>query len=177
MHLRLAFLLLVTAKVAIAGPADSCALPQGLNTKIAAQFPDAHVISLGDLDDYDKKLYKKDHGLQCPGLVKVNFYGDQKPTWAVVLISGEARQAPRHLKAQLLVARKLESDWEIRSLEVTDGTPVVWREPPGKYEGLYEDNTKTIRSRTPVIVFCGYESWAIVYAWTGKDVEKVWVSD
>jgi hypothetical protein len=159
--------------VAIAAPVNPCILPQGLDSKIAAKFPGAHLLSLADLDDYDKKLYKKDHRSGCPGLVKVNFYGDGKPTWALVLISGEA---PQHLKAELLVARQLGAEWDIRSLQTTDGTPVVWREPPGKYEGLYKEE-KTIHARNSVIVFCGYESWAIVYAWNGKEVEKVWISD
>lgn len=131
------------------------------------------MVRLVDLDDYDRKLYEKDHGSRCPGLVRVNFYGDQKPTWALVLISGEN---PKR-KAELVVARQVDSDWEVRSLEITDGTPVVWSERPGKYEGLYEENEKTIHAAHSVIVFCGYESWAILYAWNGKAVEKVWISD
>jgi|ERR1700687_1411585 len=158
--------------VVIAAPLGVCTLPQGLDSKIATKFPGAHLVSLADLDDYDKKLYKKDHGSRCPGLVRVNFYGDGKATWALVLISGEN---PKR-KAELIVARQLDSEWDIRSLETTDGTPVVWREGPGKYEGLYVGD-KTIHATNPVIVFCGLESWAIVYSWNGKEVEKVWTSD
>jgi hypothetical protein len=165
------FFLFVGTQAASATPVSSCALPQGLDSEITKKFPGARLVTLADLDDYDRKLYKKDHGARCPGLVKVDFYGDAKPTWALVLISG---QDPKR-RAELVVARKLDADWEIRSLEITDGTPVVWREGAGKYDGMNDD--KTIQARTPVIVFCGYESWAIVYAWNGKDVEKVWVSD
>jgi hypothetical protein len=162
----------VVAKVATAGPVSACTLPQGLDSKIATKFPAAHLVTSADLDDYDKKLYKKDHGSRCPGLVRINFYGDGKPTWALVLIAGEN---PKR-KAELIVARSLDSGWEIRSLAITDGTPVVWREGPGKYEGLYVGD-KTIHAANPVIVFCGYGSWEIVYAWNGKEVEKVWLSD
>jgi hypothetical protein len=73
------------------------------------------------------------------------------------------------------VARQLSKGWETRSLETTDGTPVVWRKGPGKYEGI--DGKKTIRTKSPIIVFAGYESWAVVYAWNGKEVEKVQISD
>jgi hypothetical protein len=104
--------------------------------------------------------------------VKVNFYGDGKPTYALVLISGEN---PKR-KAELVVARQVDEGWETRSLGTTDGTPVVWREGPGKYEGLYYEE-KTIRAGWPVIVFCGLESWAVVFAWTGKEVKKVQISD
>jgi hypothetical protein len=60
-------------------------------------------------------------------------------------------------------------------LETTDGTPAVWREGPGKYDGMNEE--KPLRAKNPVIVFCGYESWAILYAWTGTEVKKIWISD
>ncbi|MGA9594450.1 MAG: hypothetical protein WBS18_15230, partial [Candidatus Acidiferrales bacterium] len=53
--------------------------------------------------------------------------------------------------------------------------PVVWSQPPGEYRDVY--GKKTIRATNQVIVFCGYESWAILYAWTGKEVEKIWISD
>jgi len=49
------------------------------------------------------------------------------------------------------------------------------REPPGKYDDLY--GKKKIRATGPVIVFCGLESWEVVFAWTGKEVEKVQLSD
>jgi hypothetical protein len=51
----------------------------------------------------------------------------------------------------------------------------VWTEKPGKYDDVYGE--KTLNATRPVVVLCGYNSWAIVYAWTGKKVEKVWISD
>jgi len=73
------------------------------------------------------------------------------------------------------VARHIADKWQTRSLETADGTPVVWSEGPGKYDGM--SDPMTIRAKYPVIVFCGYESWAILYAWTGKEIEKTWISD
>jgi hypothetical protein len=142
-----------------------------LRGEISKKYPDAKLVRLADLTEYKRKLFQKDHGAHCPGLTRVNFYGDGKPTWAFVLISGENPNR----KAELLVARELKESWEIRSLQVTDGTPVVWREGPGKYDDLYEK--KTVRAGYPVIVFCGLESWAVVYAWNGKEVEKIQLSD
>lgn len=89
----------------------------------------------------------------------------------MVLISGEN---PKR-KAELVVARQAGDGWETRSLETTDGTPVVWREGPGKYDDL--DGKKTIHATKPTIVFAGYGSWSILYAWTGNEVEKVQLSD
>ena len=124
---------------------------------------------LADLEDYDKNHFKKDYGSQCPGQVSVNFYGDEKPTWALGLVSGENQKS----KSELIVARKLDGGWEIRSVSggSTSGAPVVWREPPGKHEGVWGD--KTIHARNSVIVDCGYESWVVVYAWTDVQLGHV----
>jgi hypothetical protein len=164
--------LLASYQAEAASPAkDACAFPAGLRDEISRKYPGTRVVGIDDLTAYKRRLFEKHHGSQCPGLVKVGFYGDGKPTWAVVLISGEN---PKR-KAELIVARQVVEGWETRSLDTTDGTPVVWREGPGKYEDLY--GKKRIRARWPVIVFCGLESWEVVLAWTGKEVEKVQTSD
>lgn len=164
--------LLAANQVVVAAPSDArCIFPPGLRDEISQKYPGASLVTLADLDGHKRKLFQRDHGTTCPGLVKVNFYGDGIPTWALVLILGES---PKR-KAELVVARHLSDGWETRSLETTDGTPVVWRNGPGKYQGI--DGKKPIRTTKPVIVFVGYESWAVVYAWNGKEVEKVQISD
>lgn len=150
---------------------NPCALPSSLQEEIIKKYPKTHLVTLADLGEYHQKLFRKDHGGQCPGLAKVDFYGDRKPTWAIVLISGENPGR----KAQLVVAHQADETWETRLLDTTDGTPVVWRDHLGKYEGMSELNT--IRANIPVIVFCGLEPWAVVYAWNAKEVEKLQVSD
>jgi len=50
------------------------------------------------------------------------------------------------------------------------GTCCIWRDKAGRYDDVYGEETLT--SAHHVIVFWRYESWAIVYAWTGKEVEK-----
>jgi len=154
-----------------ASPNGQCNYPPDLRDEISRKYPGTRVVSLADLSEYKRKLFQKDHGARCPGLVKVNFYGDGKPTYALVLIAGEN---PKR-RAELLVAHQLSEGWEIRSLDVTDGTPVVWREGPGKYEDMY--GPETIRARNSVVVFCGLESWAVVYAWNDNKIVKLQVSD
>ena len=161
----------VAAFRVVAAPSDPCDFPPGLQAELSKKYPGTRVVSLADLSQEDRRLFQKDHGKRCPGLARVNFYGDGKPTWAVVLILGEN---PKR-KAQLVVARQMGDNWETRSLDTTDGTPVVWREGPGKYDGIAEPNT--IQAENPVIAFCGYGSWEVLYAWTGKEVQKLQVSD
>jgi hypothetical protein len=151
-------------------PSSSCVLPSGLHDEVAQKYPGAHIVTISDLNEDHRVLFRKDHGTRCPGIVKVDFYGDGKPTWALVLIAGEN---PKR-KAQLVLARQVTAGWEAELLETADGTPVVWREGPGKYESTF---TATLQARYPVIVFCGYRSWAILYAWDGQRVLKTWLSD
>ncbi len=165
--------LFVADQAASAQSQNRCALPPGLRHEIARKYPGASVVTMADLDRYDRKLFQKDHGNQCPGLVKVNFFGDGKPTWAVVLISEEKPQR----KAELIVTHHVGKKWKASSLQTMDASPapVVWRQNPGTYDDI--SRPKTIRATSPVIVLCGYEAWARLYAWTGKDVETVQISD
>ena len=142
--------MVVAIQTAVAAPpTNPCDLPPGLGDELSNKYPGTHVVSLEDLSKENRQAFQKDHGKRCPGLARVNFYGDGKPTWAVVLISGEN---PKR-KAELVVARQAGDGWETRSLETTDGTPVVWREGPGKYDDL--DGKKKDSSHEPGHCFCG----------------------
>lgn len=171
-------LLLLTAPAFVftraAAAEDSCDPPPDLKPLLQKDFPNKKVVSLSDLQKYDLGLWEKDHGKSCPGLVRVDFYGDAKPTWAIVLFGVDSKSV-NGITAVLIVAHKPDMDWKIETIETTDGIPVVWKEKPGKYTGL--DEEKKIRASYPVIVFCGYESWAILYAWTGTAIVKTWLSD
>lgn len=172
--LRLAFSLVVFVEVAVAAPpGDTCNLPQDLQHEIAAKYPGAALVTLSDLGADDKGFFQKDHGDACPGLTKVDFYGDGKPTLALVLIAKtDAKE-----KAKLVVARQVAARWQTTVLDTADGAPipVVWSQPPGHYTDVY--GKKEIQATKPVIVFTGYESWSILYAWTGSRVAKIWLRD
>lgn len=163
------------AHVAISAlPNDACTLPKDLQRKIAIKYPGSRVVTLADIDEDARGSFQKDHGDACPGLVKVDFYGDGRPTLALVLtINGKA-----NAYTALVVARRLGGRWRVTELG-TGGpspyAPVVWSLPPGHYHDV--DGNKIIRATRPVIVFAGYESWAIIYAWTGNGVTKVWTAD
>jgi hypothetical protein len=104
-----------------ASPNGACDLPPGLRNEISQKYPHMHVVSLADLNEDDKELFQKDHDGRCPGLVKVDFYGDGKPTWALALTAVEGSKTT----SRLLVARQLSTVWETALLETTDG-PRQW---------------------------------------------------
>lgn len=168
------FYTFVVAPVAIAGtPDDACALPPDLQREIASKYPGAELVRLSALDADDREFFQKDHGDACPGLTAVNFYGDGKPTFALVLIA----RTDEKEKVKLVLAHQAAGKWETTLLDSADGglVPVVWRQPPGSYRDV--DGKKVIRATRPVIVFTGYESWSILYAWTGNRVAKIWLQD
>jgi hypothetical protein len=167
------FLFVFVQVVVAAPPHDACNLPQELRSEIASKYPGAKLVSLSDLREADRGFFQKDHGDACPGLVKADFYGDGKPTLALVLIAKSGAKE----KAELVLAHQVGGRWETTVLDTADAAqiPVVWSEPPGKYRDV--DGKKEIRAIRPVIVFSGYESWAILYAWTGKGTTKIWIAD
>jgi hypothetical protein len=151
---------------------DTCSLPPDLQREVATKYPGTRLVALPDLAEDDKGFFLKDHGNSCPGLVKVDFYGDGKLTLAFVLFT---KSGPNQ-HTDLFVAHKVGEGWKIARLD-TGGpnAPAVWSQPPGEYKDIY--GNKTIRATHPVIVFCKYESWAILYAWSGSRVAKIWLSD
>ena len=171
--LAMGFGLLLFAYDAIAGSSnDACGLPADLQREIASRYPGRTLVSLSDLGDDDKGFFQKGHGDNCPGLVKVDFYGDGKPTFALVLITQSVAKG----KNELVLAHQVGATWKTTTLQTTEGdAPVVWSERPGEYKDVYGE--KKIRATKPVIVFCSYEAWAILYARTNNGITKIWLMD
>ena len=150
---------------------DACDLPKDLQSAVRGKYPGTKIVSLSDLNEDDKRLFQKEHADSCPGLVKVDFYGDGKPTFALALTT-KSQANPR---TKLVLAHKMGANWEVGILDKADGpVPVVWSDKPGEYKGVYQHR---IHAKRPVIVFCGYSSWAVLYAWTNNKVAKVWLKD
>lgn len=157
-------------------PAE-CELPKSLAEKVKQVLPGYSVITANALRKSDRSRYRADHGASCPGLVKIDFYGTRLPTYGIAV----AKLEDKKMDAKLLVAtqtEKVTGKWsviEVDSAATLTSAPVIWAEPPGEYRDVHRQ--KTINAKHPVLLFVGYESWAIVYAWNGTEIQKVWVSD
>jgi hypothetical protein len=164
--------LFVFVHVAAAGPSsDVCDLPKDLQSILERKYPGAKVVGLSDLSEYDKQLFREGHADSCPGLVKVDFYGDGKPTLALALTTKSQDNAV----TRLVLARQIGANWQVATLDKAEGPiPVLWTQKPGEYKGVYG---KKIRATRPVIIFCGYSSWAVLYAWTNNRTTKIWLRD
>jgi hypothetical protein len=150
---------------------DLCDLPKGLETAIGATYPGTKVINLSDLGEDDRKYFLEEHEGNCPGLIPVDFYGDGQPTFALAL----ATPTKFGFDTKLVVAHRVGAIWKTVLLDKTGGpAPVIWSEKAGEYEGVYGAK---MRSNRPVILFVGYESWAVMYAWGGRKVKHIQIRD
>ncbi len=167
-----ATIFLATASAPQSPKPCSHALPASLAHDLKAQYPRGKIVTLDMLQQEEKAFFVKDHGNRCPGIVSCDFYGDGHDAYAVVLSDGTGRERT----TLVVVARQVGKDhWNFRTLARAGGFPVLWTEPSGEYESVYHD--KRFRSKNPVIVLCWYESSAIVYTWTGRKIDKLWISD
>ena len=73
-------------QIAAAQQQGSCALPSVLSEEFVSKYAAAHVVRAADLSEDDRKQFQQEHGLECPGLTTVNFYGDGKTRLAVILL-------------------------------------------------------------------------------------------
>lgn len=145
----------------------ACEMPKGLQATVTRKYPGTKLVTFSDLDDTNKGSYQEEHKDECPGLVKVDFFGDGKPTLALALIAKSVRGA----KVELIVAHQVEDNWKVTLLASADGAAAaVWSEGPGEYVDMCRNGK--IRSTRPVIIFCRNYEWMVLYAWKGNRVVK-----
>lgn len=167
---RLILIATLCSTLALAATNGACELQKDLEQQVATKYPGMAVATVNDLVEDDRAFFVKDHHDDCPGFINVDFYGDGKPTVAILLIGKGAEPS-----SKLVVASRVSTRWSFRLLESNTVGAVVWSQSRGEYNDVY--GRKSLKAKYPVIVLCKYEAWAIVYSWTGTKVEKVWISD
>jgi len=177
--LLLLILIVASLGYASAKRTDPCggALPDSLRKAITVQYPDRKIVTLDMLTVIAEKIYLKDHKTGCPGVARVDFYGDRSEMYALVLTK-EVKDT--YISSLILGQRQRNREWRFSVIEpdVQDAPPVVFTLPPGEFVGTTsQQEQRTLASKHEAIVFVGYESWSIVYVWTGDKVEKLWLSD
>lgn len=166
------YLFVFTRVAAARTPEDACTLPGDLQREISSRYPGRTLVGLSDLGDDDRGFFQKGHPDDCPGLVKVDFYGDGKPTFALVLTTKSVAKG----KNELVLAHQVGEIWKTITLQTAAGdSPVVWSEKPGDYQDVY--GQKKIHATGPVIILCRYEASKILFAWTNGKIAKIWLMD
>jgi hypothetical protein len=131
------------AEAATAQAKEACVLPQDLSRQIAKAYPATSVVTLAALNESDKTLFIKDHGTDCPGLVRGDFFGDGKLSIAFVLIT----ETPFKDKARLVVGRQTSAAWELMPVDSAQGSvPVVWKQEAREYQDVYGEKKAHVHS-------------------------------
>jgi hypothetical protein len=150
-----------------------CSVPEELIAEVSKRWPGYAVVREHDLAPEHLAMFRKDHGVACPGVLAIDFFGEGNSAFAVLVAKGKGSTG----QAALVVARPRPEGWEAELLDTSDTAPmpVIWSEPPGEYKDVYDN--ERLEAKHPVIVLAAYESWAILYSWTGKAVVKIWIAD
>jgi len=147
-----------------ANPRSHCSetLPSSLNQLIKERYLDFQVLN------------KKDSTHGCPGIAKVDFYGDGRTVYAVVIRKPHKSEAV--VEGKLLLAEKEDKHWKVTLLDEGDDWGSVSHEPAGEYGDMYR--TRSIKSKGDLIVYFRYDqSWAVGFGWTGDKIEEVQLTD
>ena len=150
-------------------------LPSTLAQSLGQLYPSSALLTLDQLDRQARSLFVKEEGLRCPGVVRLDFFGDHREAYGVVVVTGAGEASRSHL---VLASRiDVASQWSIQTLH-TLGDPslaTVAKEKAGSHEDLYRE--RKIEAKGEALVWIGWESWATLYAWSGEKIEKIWLSD
>jgi hypothetical protein len=77
--LAMAFCLLHFSRPALAEAQNGpCEKPKDLQAEVLRTYPGTSLVTLSDLNDTNRESFQEEHRNECPGLVKVDFYGDGK---------------------------------------------------------------------------------------------------
>lgn len=137
-------------------------LPSSLGKMITQRYPGFQVLT------------KKDSSHGCPGIAKIDFYGDDRIVYATVI--RRLQGAKRSGEGKLLLAEKEDKNWKVTILDEGDHWGNVAYEPAGLYGDMYR--TKSFETKGDLIMYFRYDqTWAVGYGWTGEKIEEVLLSD
>ena len=171
----MAIVICVGVNLAEAGKQDPCidVLTPELNRVLKRDYPNWVVVYEPDWrnDELMKEQARKN---VCPWGVKVDFYGNGRLVYAIVIEKKSQDSTPYKIGKLLLAQAEKERRWTLVTLlDNTCPCPIIIK-PPGKYKDVNED--KEIKSKGEVVLHYS-QSVAIVFAWTGEKIDKVHIAD
>lgn len=117
--------------------------------------------------------YRKERPTGCPGVLRLDLYGDGRPVFAILIM----REIQNGWQTKLLLAeQESHKKWKLQTIwEANDVDGVLLPVPPGEDSDIWRD--VTIRGTGEGILYIKYEAYAIVFRWTGQSIEHVYVMD
>lgn len=158
------YICLAVYSSADAAPRRHCSetIPTAVKKIIYDRYPDFHIRT------------KKDSTHGCPGIVKVDFYGDGRAVYAVVIQKDRDDKGIQQ-DGKLLLASRESQGWKVEILEDEGDAGSVWHAPGEEFSDMYQG--RTIAAKGDMIIYFWYESSAVGYGWTGEKIETVQLAD
>jgi len=161
------FLLALTLAFSAAAQASSprteaCSLPATLLEVLQSRLGASRVLTLSDLFEDERALFRADHPGACPGIKAGRFFGAaERPAIAVILLGvGPGKDV------RLIVARPAMATWILSEVsELREGSTAVVGSESGMKQG---DKTAP-----DVLVLSAYEAWKRSYRWNGRAFEPI----
>ena len=160
---------------------DACALPNALETSVAAAFPGFRVPVVTDNLPEDVQWNLEHKGNGCLGVASADFDGNGTKDYVVGLT---ALNGPG---SAVVVALLRSGKWQLRQLSAWPSgrsSLYVSAEKPGEYmrtealDGPLEPGELArLTCRNPVAVFGGIESSGVAYCYKNGTWPHVWISD
>lgn len=148
--------------------------PADVSKAIKKYFPGWHLVGITDLHEDHRRLWREQHGDDCPGLVAGHFDGQTRVSHIALLLRQEGS---RILETVIHVSRGSGGP-RIRTLsrptETVSGSALV-RMPPGEYEAIEGD--RKIRTGFDAVVYTRLEAGGVLYYWTGRRFDRLVVSE
>lgn len=156
---------------------DPCkAFPQELAHVIKRDYPGREIVTIKHLPGWRQAEYEKEGIKSCPGVAKVNFFGDGRLAYVIALVNpSEEKVAQKANPGGFLLAYvDVAGVWKLKMLSKgwCSCEPIV--APAGEYKNFY--GNKIIRSKGEVIVE-DFGSAARLFAWTGNKIDSISIKD
>lgn len=141
-----------------------CALPPALTEALQSRFGSSRVLTVADLYEDERALFRAEHPGGCPGVRAGKFFGaKERPALAVIVMGGGSRKDLR-----LIVARPAMATWILFEVEeLREGSTAV----VGSERGPGAKDASADRTPSEVLTLTAYEAWKRVYRWNGRTFE------
>jgi len=135
--------------------------------RIRAEFPESHIVTVGDLREDDKRLWTRRKGNACPGVAVGHFEPGPANQRAVLLRSKGKKLTLILLTPGKPTRRLFEGEFDV--------VPVIYRRPPGSLRNA-ETREVEVWTRNDILVVEVPEAGSSAYYFENEDLKTMALS-
>jgi len=150
---------------------EACALPAPLRAALQERFGTSRVLTLSDLYDDEKAVFRREYKGACPGAASGAFFGaGERPATALVLLGVGPKKDIR-----LVVARPALATYILVEVDRLDAgaTAVV----SAKRRAAIPELPAGTGREMDAVLLTALETWQRAYLWNGRAFDKSSLSE